>query len=73
MVPFGGGEGKFGLFDAVGWEEVGEIGPLVEVGAAFVLDLAGTDYRFAWFVTCLGCGACRVSFGVGVMGGHNPY
>lgn len=54
MVPFGGGEGELGGGDEVGGELGGEVGPLVDVGASFVLDLAGADYGLAWLMACFG-------------------
>lgn len=54
MVPLGGGEGQLGLLDVLGRDVLLEVVPLVDVGAADVLDLADADDGLSGLVASLG-------------------
>lgn len=59
VVPLGRRQRELGLLDVLGREVLLEVVPLVDVGAADVLDLARADDGLSWLVAGLGCGERR--------------
>lgn len=67
VIPLGRREGELRLLDVLGWEELLQVVPLVDISTADMLDLSSAYDRFARFVARLGWYDCVSSLPLGSM------
>lgn len=67
VIPLGRREGELRLLDVLGWEELLQVVPLVDISTADMLDLSSAYDRFARFVARLGWYDCVSSPPLGSM------